>query len=207
MRVGGVRRALMILATSGLLLAGREGGEERVALLVLDLDGDGLHLADRHYAVLVDFDGDGVRECVAWTAAGHDEAFVWIDRNDSRDLDPGELLSARRVGAFEALERMDRPEHGGNRDGFLSKQDRAWLHLGLWIDRDHDGQASRSELSRLKDWDLLAIDLVPRKEIRIDGGLNLQTGWTSAWRRGKAGNLVRLRLSEIAFEIFASGCS
>ncbi len=112
MRVDGPRRALMILATSSLLLAGRAGGEERAALLVLDLDGDGLHLADRHYAVRVDLDGDGVRECVAWTAEGHSEAFLWVDRDDSRELDPGELMSSRGMAAFEALEEMDRPEQG-----------------------------------------------------------------------------------------------
>ena len=207
MRVGWLCLVSLLLAASSVLLAAPGDAEERFALLVLDLDGEGLHLADRHYAVRVDLDGDGVRECVAWTAEGHSEAFLWEDRDDSRKLDPGELMSFRRMAAFEALEQMDRPEHGGNSDGFLSKHDRAWRQLGLWIDRDHDGQASESELSRLGDRGLLAIDLVPRDEIRIDGGLNLRMGWMSVWRRGKAGNLVRLRLSEVGFEIFASGCS
>ena len=53
--------------------------EDARSFLILDLEGDGLYLAERSYPVHFDLDGDGDEEETAWTAAGRDEAFLWID--------------------------------------------------------------------------------------------------------------------------------
>lgn len=46
--------------------------------------------------------------------------------------------------SFDALNRLDWPENGGNMDGILDNHDREWSRLRLWVDLDHDGRADRS---------------------------------------------------------------
>lgn len=149
------------------------------SFLILDLEGDGLYLADAGYPVPFDVDGDGVRELTAWTAGGRDEAFLWIDRNENAVVDGGGELFGSQLGldrssqpAFRKLVALDRPDQGGNGDGVLSSLDSAWSDLRLWIDRDHDGRSAAKEQATLADRQILAIALDFREFLLLDGSAN-----------------------------------
>ena len=68
----GARRAARLLSIALALLAvatqPARASTVRMVCLVVDLEGDGLRLGDRHYPVPFDVDGDGLRETVQWTA-------------------------------------------------------------------------------------------------------------------------------------------
>lgn len=109
--------------------------------LLLDLEGDGVHLSGLDDPVLFDLDGDGLVDLATWTARGSDDAFLFLDRDQDRNVDgAGELFgSVNGRHSFEALQKLDWIKNGGNDDGVIDHRDRAWASLRLWIDRDHDG--------------------------------------------------------------------
>jgi len=114
--------------------------------LILDLDGDGIALSGPEDPVTFDIDGDGVPDLTTWTARGSDDAFLYLDTDHDRFVDGGGELFGSVTGrhSFEALQKLDWPENGGNDDGIIDHHDRAWARLRLWIDRDHDGRAASS---------------------------------------------------------------
>jgi hypothetical protein len=178
---------LMLCAAGAMAGAATPASADAVRLvcLVIDLDGDGVRLGDRDYAVRFDVDGDGVPERVQWTAKKQREAFLWSDADGDGALSAGELLGmslstpvgrSGRVG-WRALADLDRPSAGGNGDARLDATDAAWRDLRLWLDLDHDGVAGPSELQRLEEWRIAALDLRFQEGLLVDAGMNLHTAW------------------------------
>jgi hypothetical protein len=155
--------------------------------LVVDLEGDGLRLGDKHYPVAFDVDGDGRQETVQWTAEEQREGFLWLDANRDQKMQPDELVGRRiatpdgpsRQAGWRALVDLDSKSAGGNGDKRLTKADRAWSDLRLWIDYDHDGDPSKGELYRLEDWRIESFALDFAEGLKVDGGLNLETAWAA----------------------------
>lgn len=181
-----------------------DAATERIVLLVVDLEGDGLHLSDRYYPVYLDIDGNGDPERVNWTATGHDEAFLWLDEDGDDALATEELLGFRRspalsgsTGGWRDLLLLDQADAGGNGDGALTPADAAWHLIEIWIDQDHDGLPLPAELSTLSAWGVEGIDLDFVTGLEIDGALNLQLAWSQLHRqanakRGTAGRAGRV---------------
>lgn len=167
----------------------------RMVCLVVDLEGDGLRLGDRHYPVPFDVDGDGLRERVQWTAQEQREGFLWLDSNHDGAMQPEELLGRRlatpdgpsRQAGWRSLADLDLASAGGNGDGRLDARDRAWADLRLWIDYNHDGDPDRPELYSLDDWRIESFALDFAEGLKVDGGLNLETAWASVTQRARAG--------------------
>lgn len=148
--------------------------------VILDLAHNGIHLTSVAGGVLFDLDGDGVPDRVAWTSAGADEAFLWIDKNGNGTVDNGTELfgSAMDDNGFEALAQFDQRNQedvtwGGNADGVIDSQDRIWSQLRLWIDANHDGVSQPGEIFTLDQKGVSAIDLGYRWSGRRDGNNNL----------------------------------
>jgi hypothetical protein len=100
---------------------------------------------------------------MGWTAAGADEAFLWLDRNHNGTVTSGaELfgnftrLSNGRMAknGFEALRELD-----ANNDGVIDERDPIWQRLLLWRDLNHNGISEPWEIAPVAGSGVVAIDL------------------------------------------------
>jgi hypothetical protein len=155
----------------------RESHGFDICPLIIDLEGNGVATSGAEDAVrFFDTNGDGVREPSGWTRAQAEDAFVWMDRNGNGVADPGELFGSTmplRDGSvahngFQALSVYDRPEYGGNMDGFMTPADAIWDRLRLWVDRDHDGVSDPREISTPGANQILSFDLHAVHTYRVD---------------------------------------
>jgi len=137
--------------------------------IVIDINGDGFEFTNiEDEFVYFDLNTDGFAEKTAWTTVDTDDAFLILDRNDNNNVDDGtevfgngtKLLSGEfAVFGFHALIELDSMAWGGNEDGVISKDDRQFKKLGLWTDRNQNGVSERSEVEKLTNSNIVAIDL------------------------------------------------
>lgn len=139
------------------------------------------HLTSPGDGVRFDIDGDGVQEQISWTAADSSVAFLAMDRNGNGSIDSGAELfgnyTRKRDGTrarhgFDALADLEDPTQP---DGAITPSDLAYSKLLLWIDSNHDGLSSSSELLTLAEAGLVRID----------------TSYVTRRRRDKHGNRYR----------------
>ncbi len=139
--------------------------------VVVDVLGDGFRLTDAAGGVLFDFDGDGAKERLSWTAAGADDSWLVLDRDGNGTVDDGRELfgnltpqpfSSERNG-FRALAVFD-----SNADGRLDAGDAVFPALRLWRDGNHDGVSQPGELYTLPALDVTRIHLSYKESKRED---------------------------------------
>lgn len=141
--------------------------------LVLDLNGDGIHIEEISYGAEFDF-GDTGRVRTQWLFG---DGFVVLDRNRDREIVSTELFGdvtvtedgARAADGLQALALYDRSERGGNGDGRIDENDRVYRALEIWTDRDGDAQADRGELRSLRSAGVAAIDITRERWIDDSG--------------------------------------
>jgi hypothetical protein len=127
----------------------------------------------------------GEAQAMAWTAAGTEQAFLWLDRNGNGTVDDGSELfgnftrlqdGTRARNGFEALRELD-----ANHDGIIDEQDPIWNSLQLWTDRNHNGVAEPDEV-------------MPISASRIKR-ITLDYHWTG--HRDQFGNVLRYQAGMI----------
>jgi hypothetical protein len=149
--------------------------------VIVDVLGDGFNLTSLSNGVRFDIDANGTTEHLAWTAPGADDSFLALDRNGNGTIDNGaELFSdvspqpvSSRPHGFIALAEYDKPEHGGNADGLITKADAVFSLLRLWQDANHNGASELNELRTLKQLGLKSIDCDYRRSGRRDENGNV----------------------------------
>jgi hypothetical protein len=139
--------------------------------IIIDLEGSGFHLssiaAGVPFKVFPDVEQ---RYMVAWPTASSGNAWLVLDRNGDGLIDdfsemfgnltpqPNPPAGQERNG-FLALAVFDRPENGGNNDGWISEDDDVFTRLRVWQDLNHDGISQPKELSTLREVGIKAISL------------------------------------------------
>ncbi len=157
--------------------ARNDSGSCDLTPVLVDVAGDGFNLTGAEGGVNFDLNHDGLRERLAWTAAGSDDAFLALDRNGNGVIDDGaELfgnytpqpaLNSPRNG-FLALAEYDKAERGGDADGAIDARDAVFASLRLWRDANHDGLSQPEELHALASSDVARLGLDYKESRRTD---------------------------------------
>jgi hypothetical protein len=172
--------------------------------IVIDVSGDGFELTDGPGGVSFDLNGDGAREQISWTAAGSDDAWLALDRDQNGQIDNGGELFGNFTqqppsdtpNGFSALALFDLAEAGGNGDGWIGAADAVFSTLRLWRDENHDGVSQLGELRSLGDAGISGISTEYR-----DGGR--RDRWGNRFRyRGKVQDVKGRHAGQWAYDVF-----
>ena len=173
--------------------------------IVIDLNGDGVHLGPKGRGVSFDVNADGFDDFVQWVRRGGDEAFLSLDKNRNGVVDDGSELfgvgtpmpdGGNAVNGFVALAPYDSPQMGGNDDGLISEADPIWSELSIWLDRNADGVATAHEMYRPWDLGLASFETIPKVRRKRDAAGNSLPYW--AWAR--RANNKKIAMVDVYFQ-------
>jgi len=181
--------------------------------LVLDMNGDGVHTTSTAWPVTFDLLGNGHLVETAWTDPDTEEALLAFDLDGNGSIDSGRelfgtdtLLPSGELASngFEALAVYDDLSQGGDGDGEITRSDRIWYFLELWIDRNHNGISEPRELRPLRSSGIRALDLgfVERRVVDRNGNWHRFAGTYSRKCRPAASSCLRTGLLEDVFFLF-----
>jgi len=147
--------------------------------IIISLDDHQIELSPPD--VKFDIRANGLPETVSWTLPNGRDAFLAFDRNGNGWIDSGLELFGDAYGfqnGFLALAEHDKPDNGGNLDGWIDERDFIYPLLRLWFDSNHNGES--------EPWELMPL-----------AGLRISLDYHTAERRDRYGNLFRYRADAV----------
>jgi hypothetical protein len=150
--------------------------------ILIDVDGDGFNMTNKAGGVEFDFDGNGERQRLPWTAADSDDAWLVMDRNHNGQIDSGREMFGNvspqpkvteDKNGFISLAEFDKFKLGGNGDGVISDRDYFFRSLRLWTDANHNGISEANELRTLDQMRVDVVELDYKVSSRSDRNGNL----------------------------------
>lgn len=123
--------------------------------------------------------GDKFKSQISWIQPHATNGWLALDRNgDGRIDDLSELFgnltdqpqppAGQEKNGFLALAVFDKPENGGNNDGWISADDAIFSRLRVWVDANHNGISEPEELKLLSSVGIKAIALNYEQSYRVD---------------------------------------
>ncbi len=176
--------------------------------LVIDATGDGIRTLGldtpvSFFTSLVT--GDYVPS--GWLDPAANDAFLWIDLDANGSVTEEELFGSKMViegvrarNGYQALERYDSVQRGGNADGQITSDDAVWRDLRLWFDANADGKSVRNEIRLLESYRITQIGLNRSHQSLSDGfGNSFMLVGSATQRNSARDHTARLTVVDIGF--------
>ena len=163
--------------------------------LVLDLDGDGIHLTSREAGTQFDMDGDDIPDATGWTGAG--DGLLVLDQNgDGRIEGIREIVSEWATPSATASSLAALATFDLNQDGQIDAGDDVFDRLQVWVDQDQDGVSATQELHTLPQLGIVALGLEEDSSEAVVMHSSLITGFAVVdYADGHQGSMAVVRFT------------
>ena len=136
----------------------KDGSISLAAPIVLDLNGDGVHLIDKAASnVRFDWNGDGNADKTGWVSRG--DGLLAFDRNGDGTASGADELSFVNDVAGARSDLAGLAAFDSNGDGQLSAADDGWSRFGVWSDANGDGKVDSGEFLTMAQAGVASLDL------------------------------------------------
>jgi uncharacterized repeat protein (TIGR02543 family) len=181
----------------------RDGCGDDCSPIVINFANGDYQLTGSNAPVLFDIGATGHPVRIGWTAAGADEAFLWLDHNGNGIVDNGAELfgtatllrnGTTATNGFEALRELD-----SNGDGVIDAHDIAWSRLMLWRDLNHNGRTDPGEIMPLGNSGVIALSLAYHWTGRLDRWGNMFRYESIVWLKDSQGHMRAKPVYDVFF--------
>lgn len=126
-----------------------------VTPLVVDLNGDGIHLLNQDAGVVFDMTNDGVADHTSWV--NHNDGLLAIDTNNDGVINNQSELFGDNATSNTGFENLGHYDVNG--DHVINAADDVFAKLLVWQDSNSDGISQSDELFGLADAGITSINL------------------------------------------------